>query len=269
MTRAIPVRRSTAIALITSSVIGLLAFLWPFLITSESALATQSSHVPWLFALIMVLVLAITFSEFIHANIDAKAIALLGILAAVITALRPLGAGLAGIEPIWVILILGGRAMGPAFGFVLGTVSLAASAVVTGGVGPWLPFQMIAAGWVGLGAGLLPRAKGRGEIGLLVGYAVVACITYGFVMNLWFWPFLGTLPEQLAFAPGAPVTENLLSWLRFCLVTSLGYDIPRALLTVVLIWVAGRPVLLALRRMARRAAFQAPVDFAPAARDRS
>jgi len=257
MTRAIPVRRSTAIALITSSVIGLLAFLWPFLITSESALATQSSHVPWLFALIMVLVLAITFSEFIHANIDAKAIALLGILAAVITALRPLGAGLAGIEPIWVILILGGRAMGPAFGFVLGTVSLAASAVVTGGVGPWLPFQMIAAGWVGLGAGLLPRAKGRGEIGLLVGYAVVACITYGFVMNLWFWPFTSSLPPQLAFDPGAGLAVNLAHWWRFTIATSLGFDIPRAALAAILILVAGRPILDALRRAARRARFHA------------
>jgi len=262
MTRAIPVRRSTAIALITSSVIGLLAFLWPFLITSESALATQSSHVPWLFALIMVLVLAITFSEFIHANIDAKAIALLGILAAVITALRPLGAGLAGIEPIWVILILGGRAMGPAFGFVLGTVSLAASAVVTGGVGPWLPFQMIAAGWVGLGAGLLPRAKGRGEIGLLVGYAVVACITYGFVMNLWFWPFTTSLPPQLTFVPGAGLAVNIEHWWRFTVATSLGFDIPRAALASVLILVAGRPVLDALQRAARRARFQPQTSVA-------
>lgn len=157
MSHAITLRPSTTVALVVSSAVGLLAFLWPFLIEPDSQLASQSSIVPWLFALVMVLVLAITFSEFIHARIDSKAIALLGILAAVITALRPLGAGLAGIEPIWVILILGGRAMGPAFGFVLGTVSLAASAIITGGVGPWLPFQMIAAGWVGLA-----RASCRG-----------------------------------------------------------------------------------------------------------
>ena len=60
------------------------------------------------------------------------------------------------------------------------------------------------------------------------------------------------------------MAQNLVSWLRFCLVTSLGYDIPRAVLTVVLILVAGRPVLTALRRMSRKAAFDAPVTFTPA-----
>lgn len=256
MTRAITLRPSTSVALLLSSAVGLLAFLWPFLLAPESQLASQSSFVPWLFALVMALVLAVTFSEFVHARVDAKAIALLGILAAIITALRPLGAGLAGIEPIWVILILGGRALGPAFGFVLGTVSLAASAIITGGVGPWLPFQMIAAGWVGLGAGLLPRAGGRREILLLAGYAVGACIAYGFVMNLWFWPFTTSLPPQLAFVPGAGVAVNLEHWWRFTFATSLGFDIPRAALAAVLILIAGRPILDALHRAARRARFQ-------------
>jgi energy-coupling factor transport system substrate-specific component len=256
MTRAITLRPSTSAALLLSSAVGVLAFLWPFLISPDSELASHTSFVPWLFALVMTLVLAITFSEFIHARIDAKAIALLGILAAIITALRPLGAGLAGIEPIWVILILGGRALGPAFGFVLGTVSLAASAIITGGVGPWLPFQMIAAGWVGLGAGLLPRATGRREILMLVGYAVGACMAYGFVMNLWFWPFTTSLPPQLAFDPGAGVMANVEHWWRFTITTSLGFDIPRAVLAAVLILLAGRPILDALRRAARRARFQ-------------
>lgn len=256
MTRAITLRPSTSVALLLSSAVGLLAFLWPFLIAPESQLSSQSAFVPWLFALVMALVLAVTFSEFVHARVDAKAIALLGILAAIITALRPLGAGLAGIEPIWVILILGGRALGPAFGFVLGTVSLAASAIITGGVGPWLPFQMIAAGWVGLGAGLLPRAGGRREILLLAGYAVGACIAYGFVMNLWFWPFATSLPPQLAFVPGAGVAVNLEHWWRFTFATSLGFDIPRAALAAVLILIAGRPILDALHRAARRARFQ-------------
>jgi energy-coupling factor transport system substrate-specific component len=255
MSRAITLRPSTIIALLVSSAVGLLAFLWPFLIAPGSPLASQSSFVPWLFALVMALVLAITFSEFIHARIDAKAIALLGILAAIITALRPLGAGLAGIEPIWVVLILGGRAMGPAFGFVLGSVSLASSAIITGGVGPWLPFQMIAAGWVGLGAGLLPRSSGRRELLLLTGYAVGACIGYGFVMNLWFWPFASSLPPQLAFVPGAGITVNLEHWWRFTIATSLGFDIPRAALTGFLILIAGRPILDALHRAARRATF--------------
>ena len=37
-------------------------------------------------------------------------------------------------------------ALGPGFGFALGATTLMSSALITGGVGPWLPFQMIAAG---------------------------------------------------------------------------------------------------------------------------
>ena len=34
---------------------------------------------------------------------------------------------------------------GPALGFLLGSTALLTSALLTGGVGPWLPFQMLAA----------------------------------------------------------------------------------------------------------------------------
>jgi energy-coupling factor transport system substrate-specific component len=200
---------------------------------------------------------------------DAKAIAILGVLAAVVCILRPLGAGTAGLEPIWFIIILGGRALGPGFGFSLGALSLAASALITGGVGPWLPFQMIAAAWVGLGAGLLPAMRGRAEIGMLAAYGLVASMAYGLVMNLWFWPFLGGLEATayspaILFDPGAPVSENLGRWFAFSLVTSLGWDIPRGILTAVLILIAGRPLLTALTRASRRANFSPAVTFVPA-----
>jgi energy-coupling factor transport system substrate-specific component len=160
--------------------------------------------------------------------------------------------------------VLGGRALGPGFGFCLGSIGMFASALVTGGVGPWLPFQMLGAAWIGLGAGLLPRAEGRRELGILAAYSGVACVAYGFLLNLWFWPFLTTdsgFPAALSFQPGAPVGENLQHWLMFCLTTSLGFDLPRAALTIALVLVAGRPVLVALRRASRRAAFDAPVVF--------
>jgi energy-coupling factor transport system substrate-specific component len=184
--------------------------------------------------------------------------------------LRPLGAGTAGLEPIWFVILLGGRALGPGFGFSLGALSLAASALITGGVGPWLPFQMIAAAWVGLGAGLLPAIRGRAEIAMLAAYGLVASMAYGLVMNLWFWPFLGGLEATayspaILFDPGAPVSENLARWLAFSLVTSLGWDIPRGVLTAVLILIAGRPMLTALARASRRANFTPAVTFIPAA----
>jgi energy-coupling factor transport system substrate-specific component len=126
---------------------------------------------------------------------------------------------------------------------------------------------MLGAAWIGLGAGLLPRATGRRELGMLAAYSAVAALAYGFLLNLWFWPFLTTdsgFPPGLSFVPGAPVAENLQHWVMFSLATSLGFDLPRAALTVALVLVAGRPVLLALRRATRRAAFDAPVVFEPA-----
>lgn len=257
-----PVRmgRASALAIAFASTLGLVAFGWPLLAPPESSVIAHAGDAPWLFALFVPAVLLVVLAQLSDRDMDAKGIALLGVLAAVISVLRPLGGGLAGLEPIWVILILAGRALGPGFGFALGAVSLLSSALLTGGVGPWLPFQMMAAAWVGLGAGLLPRrVTGAREIAMLAAYAALACIAYGFVMNLWFWPFSTNLPEQIAFLPGAPFAENVLQWWRFNLVTSLGYDLPRAVLTVILIVLAGRPILIALRRVSRIAAFDTPL----------
>jgi energy-coupling factor transport system substrate-specific component len=264
MTPAVRLAARSRLAIVMVSAVGLVAFLWPLVAAPESAAVAHAADAPFLFAIAVPLLLVVVLAEISDGGMDAKSVAMLGVLSAVIAALRPRGAGAGGIEPIWVVLILGGRALGPGFGFSLGAVSMFASALLTGGVGPWLPFQMLAAAWVGMGAGLLPEWRGRREIALLAGYAAIACIAYGFLLNLWFWPFMSGLPDTIAFAPGAGVVDNVTAWLRFCLVTSLGYDLPRAVLTVVLIGVAGRPVLLALRRMSRRAAFDGPVEFTPA-----
>lgn len=260
-TRAVRLGTQSKVAIGLASVIGLIAFAWPLIAAPGSSAVAHADDAPLLFALVVPVLLLVVLAQVSDGGMDAKSIAMLGVLAAVIAALRPLGGGTAGLEPIWVVLILGGRALGPGFGFCLGSISLFASALLTGGVGPWLPFQMLGAAWVGLGAGLLPRASGRRELALLAGYGAIACVAYGFLLNLWFWPFTASLPDQLSFVAGAAVGENLVSWLRFCMITSLGYDIPRAVLTVVLILVAGRPVLVTLRRMSRKAAFDAPVTF--------
>ena len=134
---------------------------------NERTAVAHAADAPLLFALVVPLLLLILFAQLGDGSIDAKGIAMLGVLAAVIAALRPLGGGTAGLEPIWAILVLGGYALGPGFGFCLGAVSLFASALLTGGVGPWLPFQMLGAAWVGLGAGFLPRLSGRPELAVI------------------------------------------------------------------------------------------------------
>lgn len=257
---ALDLGRRSALAIALASAVGVIAFTWPLLAPPSASVIAHADDAPWLFALLMPVVLLVVLAQLVDRDMDAKGIALLGVLAAVIAVLRPIGGGLAGLEPIWVVLIVAGRAMGPGFGFALGAISLLASALLTGGVGPWLPFQMVAAGWVGMGAGLLPRRlTGKAEIFALAGYGAIACVLYGFVMNLWFWPFSTNLPSQIAFMPGAPLSENLLQWWRFNMITSLGYDLPRAVLTVVLITLVGRPILIALRRISRIAAFDQSV----------
>ena len=165
---------------------------------------------------------------------DTKALAMLGVLSAIGAALRPLGAGTAGIEIVFFLLVLAGRVFGPGFGFVLGSTTLFASALLTGGVGPWLPFQMLAASWVGLGAGLLPQRRGSGrDRAAAPPTASVAA----------YWLRVPDEPVVLAVrrsaptpscptSPGAPVLENLH---RFCCLHSprrRGWDTGRAITNV-------------------------------------
>ena len=259
--RAIALRPRSALAIALVSVVGVLAFGWPLLVDSGSALA-HSSDAPLVFALVLPLLLAVVLAEIGEGGLDVKAVAMLGVLSAVGAALRPLGAGTAGLETVFFLLVLGGRVFGAGFGFVLGALTLFASALLTGGVGPWLPFQMLGAAWVGLGAGLLPRARARAEVALLAAYGAAAGVFYGLVLNLSFWPFGSGNGTGLSFQAGAPLLQNLHHFLLFSLATSLGWDLGRALTTAVLVVVTGPAVLAVLRRAARRAAFAAPVRFA-------
>ncbi len=260
----IPLRRRANLALLLASAFGFVAFFWPFLIEVDGTEnLAHSTDAPWVFALLLPLLLAIVITEIADGTLDSKAVALLGVLAACGTALR-LPGGVTGFEPVFFLLIPAGRVFGKGFGFVLGALTLFASALITGGVGPWLPFQMLGAAWVGYGAGCLPRGSGRREIWLLAGYGFVVGLAYGFLMNLWFWPFGSNEGSQIGFEFGAPLLENARRYWGFYLATSLGWDLPRAVTNAVLVLVAGRPVLNALRRVARRASFGEAAHFASA-----
>lgn len=251
--------RSTVVLTIVS-VIGLGMFVWPLFADVDSELA-HSTDAPLVFALVMAMLVVVLATEVTSGHLDAKALAMLGVLAATAAVLRPLGSGVSGFQPMFIVLILGGRALGPGFGFSLGLVSMFGSALLTGGVGPWLPFQMLGAAWLGMFAGLLPRATGRAEVALLAGYGAVSGILYGFLLNMWLWPFLMAGDAGISYVAGAPVTENLARFLAFCLVTSLGFDIPRALGNVLLIAFAGGPLLRSIRRVTRKANFAATPVF--------
>ncbi|MFF7894139.1 ECF transporter S component [Streptomyces sp. NPDC007907] len=262
--RAVRLGPRSVLALALVSAVGVAGFTWPFLTPPTSRLSAHAQDAPWLFAGLLVLLVAVAGAAVAEAGLGPKAVAMLGVLAATGAALRPIGAGTAGIEPMFFLMVLSGRVLGPGFGFVLGSVTMFASALLTGGVGPWLPFQMLAMGWFAMGAGLLPgpdRLRGRAELVMLAGYGFLAAFAYGTVMNMAGWPFMGALASNVAFDPHAPVATNLARFVAYCVATSLGWDLGRAVVTVVLTLTVGPAVLRALRRATRRAAFETPVTF--------
>jgi energy-coupling factor transport system substrate-specific component len=253
---AVPVRLRSALVLTAASVAGLMMLCWPLLLR-----APESGRVdpPFLFLALLPLVIVVVLVEFSEGGMDARVLAVLGVLSAVNAVLRGLGAGTAGIELVFFLLILAGRVFGPGFGFVLGCTSLFASALMTAGVGPWLPFQMLLSAWIGMGAGLLPRRlTGRAEIAVLVVYGIVAAYAFGILMNLSSWPFtLGIVVPghegTLSYVAGAPLEENLERFAVYTLLTSTAsWDTGRAITTSIALVVLGPAILTTLRRASRR-----------------
>ena len=261
-THALRLRARSAALLAVASALGVVGFAWPLFLPAEgSENLAHAADAPWIFVALLPLLLLVVLSELAEGALDAKAVALLGVLAACGGMLRLPGGGPLGGSAVFFLLVPAGRVLGRGFGFVLGAVTMFASALLTAGIGPWLPFQMFGAAWLGLGAGCLPKARGRAELALLAAYGFAAGMAYGFLLDLWFWPFIGG--SELSFVAGAPVLENLQRFAGFHAVTALAYDIPRGVTIALLVLFVGRPVLLALRRASRRAAFGAPVTFEP------
>ncbi|MEV6908527.1 ECF transporter S component [Amycolatopsis sp. NPDC051071] len=270
MTTAPAVRLGPRSALVLglASLAGLMMFIWPLLVRVEPQSMQHGPDAPFVFIGILPILIVIVLAELSEGGMDSKALAMLGVLSAVNAALRPLGAGTAGIETVFFLLVLAGRVLGPGFGFVLGCTSLFASALLTAGVGPWLPFQMMCSAWIGMGAGLLPRrVTGKAEIAMLVGYGIFVAYVFGFLMNLWFWPFItdAEVPYHdghISYASGAPLLENLHRFAVFTLLTSTaGWDTGRAITNTVAILALGPAVLATLRRASRKASYGAIPSF--------
>ncbi|WP_254716243.1 ECF transporter S component [Actinomadura sp. WMMB 499] len=259
---AVRIGRRSAVVLSLASAAGLMMFAWPLLVRVEPQSMQHGPDAPFMFIGILPILIVIVLAELSEGGMDSKALAMLGVLSAVNAGLRPLGAGTAGIETVFFMLVLAGRVFGAGFGFVLGCTSLFASALLTAGVGPWLPFQMMCSAWIGMGAGLLPRrVTGKAEIAMLVAYGIAVAYAFGFLMNLWFWPFItgAEVPYHdghISYVPGDPVLENLHRFTVFTLLTSTaGWDTGRAVTNTVAILVLGPAVLATLRRAARKASF--------------
>ena len=241
------------------SIAALALFAWPFLagalgLAENPALVTAMVGLP---------VLVVIGSLVLDGSLRTTTlVALVGVLAALGATARVASLGFAGVELVFLVVILAGRVLGARLGFVVGVLAVALSSLVFGGFGPWSAFQMFAVGWVAAGAGLLPHPSAEQsprsrnwEVILLAGYGAFASYVFGLLMNLWFWPVAVGGGTTLSYSESASLGENLMSFLVFSLATStLTWDTVRALVTVAGIVVIGKPALKALRRAYQRAA---------------
>jgi energy-coupling factor transport system substrate-specific component len=241
---------------IVASLIGAAGFLYPFLLPTIARGSDNAAHAgeaPLMLAVITALCLLAIVVDLDAAGVGAssKTVALLGVLVSFDAALR-LAPTLLGASPIFVLIVMAGAVYGSSFGFQMGALTLLVSAFLTGGLGPWLPYQMLGAGWVGLSAGWLPKpASARARLAWIAGAAAVWGFAYGALLNLWFWPFSAPgvgADAGLYWSPGLNAAEAIHRYVRFYIVTSFGYDLARAAGNVALTLLLGGPLLLVLER---------------------
>ena len=236
-------------------VVGAAAFLWPFFLAGH-ALPNEahSGDAPLWAALVGAAVVAAIALEVRRGTMTGTTVALLGVLSAVAGLLRLLALPGGG-NGIYFLVILAGVAFGPRFGLLLGLLAMAVSAVVTGGIGPWLPFQMLALSWMGAGAGFLGRATRRLppglEVGVLAGYGWIWGFLYGAILNLWFWPFQVD-GGALSYSPGLSTAQTLHHYYSFYVASSFAWDAAGGLANAILIVLTGRALLRSLRRFSGR-----------------
>jgi len=249
------------------SLVGLALFTWPFIA------AAGTPDLP-AFAVAIGALAGLILTEVGARRLDARMVALLAAIAAIDAGLRlALVTGIAGFSPIFFLVLCAGYAFGPAYGFQAGAVALLVSAVATGGIGPWLPFQLFGVGWVGLVAGLageiVTRLTGRSpadgptrrDLVILALVGAAMGFVYGALLDVWDWTFFRGAGD-FGWVPGLPLPETLQRFGRFYLVTSLGYDSFRSVGNALMVLAFGAPVLAAFWRIRVRSSFRI-VDAVP------
>jgi len=252
-----------------STFIGLMGLLYPLifpnLMQADFSAQPRTAEMPLMLTLLLAICVIVILYEVQGSSVDAKFVALLGLLVSINAALRFLEVaipGPGGFSPIFFLIVITGYVFGGRFGFLIGSLTIFVSALVTGGVGPWLPSQMFAAGWAGMSASLckpVVRAfgnKGRiGEVFILASFGAFWGILYGMVLNLWSWPFISGSAVQF-WQPGISWIDTLKRYLVYYLVTSLVWDLARAIGNFIFIMLFGAATLKALRRFKRKFSFQ-------------
>jgi energy-coupling factor transport system substrate-specific component len=246
------------------NLLGLVAYLAPFFAPGVKESGQESfahrTDAPIVFAAAAALCLVLVVADLTAGGLNSKSLAALGVLAALAAVLRTITLP-AGANLYFFLVILGGYAFGVRMGFLLGALSFFLSAVITGGVGPWLPFQMFASAWMGLTAGALrpvaSRAgiRGRWEVALVVGFGTLWGLLFGAITNLWSWPFFAAGPD-ISYEAGLGPAETLRRYWNYYVLTSFGWDLLRSLCNAVVLATVGGPLLRALVRFRERFHFE-------------
>lgn len=241
-----------------SGMMGAAAFVYPFILRAQGQVFNSGTTLVLTTGLLMICLLVLLL-EVQGQVISAKVVAALGLLVAVTSILRFVDNAVpipGGFSPIFAPIILAGYVFGARFGFLMGVMTLLVSALITGGVGPWLPYQMFVTGWVGLTAGWLPHpARPRTALILLAVFGLVWGFLFGTIMNLYSWPFwVGE--ATMSWEPGSGLDATIRHYLNYYIITSLWWDVIGAMGNVILILVLGQPVIKALRRFRDRFQFE-------------
>jgi energy-coupling factor transport system substrate-specific component len=185
--------------------------------------------------LVLVVLLALGVVALERGGDGAKELALVATLGAVAAAGRVLFSPLPGVQPVTVICIVSGAALGPRAGLAVGPIAgLISNSFL--GQGPWTPPQMALWSAAGLSGALLrPVCRRAPGLALVAG---VWGMLFGWAMNVWFLASFG--PE--------------VSWAAFTLTSgrSVPFDVAHAAGNVLLALVAGPALMRLLDRYARR-----------------
>jgi energy-coupling factor transport system substrate-specific component len=238
------------------SLVGIVLFSWPFLGSGLPA-----STPAW--TLTIACVVGLFLVETGMRQLDSRAVALLAAIAAIDTALRlAVIEGIGGFSPIYFLVLCAGYVFGSSFGFLAGALSILVSALAGGGMGPWVPYQVFAVGWVGVAAGLAgqwsrgSRVPDWRDVLVLAAVGGVMGWVVGALLDITDWIPVYRGNPTLGWLPGMDAGTALVHFGRFYLLTSLAYDTFRAVGNVLMVMALGAPVMAALARLRVRLTFE-------------
>ena len=268
-------RLARRLVIVLSLAMGLLAFAYPFVDVAAGAPHGSGTTTSTAGALFITVALVAMLLELQSDGMDARSSAMIGVLVAITSILRFIEIAVplpGGFSPIFAPILIVGWVFGGQFGFLMGSLTMLVSGLITGGIGPWLPYQMFSAGWVGMGAGvarglrdvLRPRQTSfdRWDLAVLVAMGILWGLLYGAIINLYFWPYAVGSADQ-TWSVGIGLGQTLKRYALFYAASSFLWDLARSAGNAALLLAVGMPAAKALERFERRFSHEIVREVAP------